>query len=85
MKSFIILSLLIASVSAGCNCKPSEQACIDTCVKTANACVTQCNIHNPSKECINGCIAATWPTSITLPDQKVALNTTSSQMPIGKK
>ncbi|CAO3622643.1 unnamed protein product [Cunninghamella blakesleeana] len=56
----VALSVYAAVCKAGCECKPSDAACIETCVKEANSCVLEC--HGKT-DCYQDCIDNSWPSA----------------------
>ncbi|KAI8093259.1 uncharacterized protein BX664DRAFT_384714 [Halteromyces radiatus] len=55
----LILSLITVSyVVASCECEPTDQSCIDSCVTEANSCVTSCK---GDTSCYEECIDNKWP------------------------
>ncbi|KAI8051079.1 uncharacterized protein B0P05DRAFT_562871 [Gilbertella persicaria] len=81
MKSSLVLfvlGLFVASVSAACDCKPTEQACIDKCVMAANSCIVKCDKEGGSG-CRDACITSNWPSSMQAPEKKDILAPNSTQ------
>ncbi|CEP10007.1 hypothetical protein [Parasitella parasitica] len=62
--SVIVLGLgfLVASCSAACNCKATDQACLDKCVIAANSCIVKC--ENQGNACQEACITSNWPSAM---------------------
>ncbi|KAI8644767.1 hypothetical protein BD408DRAFT_481137 [Parasitella parasitica] len=58
----LCLGFLVASCSAACNCKPTDQACLDKCVIAANSCIVKC--ENQGNSCQEACITSNWPSAM---------------------
>ncbi|KAI8338137.1 hypothetical protein BC941DRAFT_470133 [Chlamydoabsidia padenii] len=72
--SVLFLSMAL-SISAACDCDPTDQTCIDKCVTEANSCVTSCKGETT---CYEKCIDNDWPSGDMFKKQGMSSSLASS-------
>ncbi|KAI8967764.1 hypothetical protein BDF20DRAFT_917367 [Mycotypha africana] len=70
------LGVFVASCAAACDCKASDQSCLDQCVIAANECIVGC--RDQGVDCHEACIANNWPAMHAMPKDVLAEATGSS-------
>ncbi|KAL0138495.1 hypothetical protein V8B55DRAFT_1588095 [Mucor lusitanicus] len=73
---FLGLGLFVASCSAACNCKATDQACLDKCVIAANSCIVKC--ENQGDSCQEACITSNWPSAMPKEQKDVLADPSNS-------